>query len=393
MKILYITNSRIPTLKAYGVNIIKTCEALAKMGANVTLIAGRLSGSKGAPDVFSYYKIQKIFDLHYVPAFDAVSRGWPIGFWINQLSFSFSVIFSKIVWANRKNAFLARDEISALLLSLFGFEVFYDMHGFPVRNLWLWRIIIRNISGVMVTNQWKKEQCLSVFNVPENRIVVATNGFDASLFDKDKDKKELRTELALPFNKTIVLYSGHLYDWKGANVLLEAARQFSKLDLILPNCIFVFVGGNESEVAEFQEKAEGLENILILGHKPHNDIPKYLQAADVLVLPNSLKSKNKRYVLFSKYDTSPIKLFEYMASGTPIVASNLPSIREILEDASALLVEPDNPKALAEGISILLNDKKLGVHLAERALAKSKEYTWDKRGERILGFIKKINHV
>ena len=85
-----------------------------------------------------------------------------------------------------------------------------------------------------------------------------------------------------------------------------------------------------------EKKAKGSENILVLGHKPHKTMPVFLKAADVLVLPNSAKEE------ISRSYTSPLKLFEYMASGRPIVASDLPSIREVLNENNSLLVSPDS---------------------------------------------------
>lgn len=151
--------------------------------------------------------------------------------------------------------------------------------------------------------------------------------------------------------------------------------------------LFVFVGGTESDILVFREKARGADNILILGHKPPADIPKYLKSADVLVLPNSQFSRNVRFAVYSRYDTSPIKLFEYMASGTPIVASRLSSIQEILNEENAMFVPPDDPQELLRGIQSALLNPALSLARAERALLDSKKYTWDRRAERIAQFI------
>ena len=85
---------------------------------------------------------------------------------------------------------------------------------------------------------------------------------------------------------------------------------------------------------------------------------------------------------------SPLKLFEYMASGRPIIASDLPALREILNDKNALFFEPGNADDLARAIKMLKQSQALGYHLSQQALSDVKEYTWDKRALKILDFIR-----
>ena len=117
------------------------------------------------------------------------------------------------------------------------------------------------------------------------------------------------------------------------------------------------------------------------GRQPHQKIPLYLKAADVLVLPNK-----KGESISEKY-TSPLKLFEYMVSQRPIVASNLPSIREILNENNAILFEPNNFKSLALGIKKLIQNKDLAEHLANQAWLEAQKYTWSTRTKKIIEFI------
>jgi len=106
-----------------------------------------------------------------------------------------------------------------------------------------------------------------------------------------------------------------------------------------------------------------------------------LFAADALVLPNSAKAK------ISSHYTSPLKLFEYMASRRPIVASDLPSLREVLRDGeNAVLVKPDNPRALAEGIERALSDAELAARIGRQAREDVEQYTWEKRAVNITTF-------
>ena len=121
-------------------------------------------------------------------------------------------------------------------------------------------------------------------------------------------------------------------------------------------------------------------NIFLLGSKKHAEIPKWMKLSDVLVLPNSGKQD------ISKLYTSPIKMFEYMASGVIIVASDLPSIREVLNEKNSILVEPDKVKSLVGGIDRALNDE--NTILTDKALRDVKAYDWSERASNILNFIK-----
>jgi glycosyltransferase involved in cell wall biosynthesis len=109
-----------------------------------------------------------------------------------------------------------------------------------------------------------------------------------------------------------------------------------------------------------------------------------LRDADVLILPN-------RPSAISTDFTSPLKLFEYMASGRPIVASDLPSFREILRDGeNALLVEAGNPQALVAGITRIKDDPALAARLARQAAADVRDYTWPRRAERLEAYFRTV---
>jgi len=374
MNIVFIVNVKIPTDKAYGISVVHTCSALAGLGHSVTLIAPDI-GQDGK-DVYLYYGVEKNFKTIYISV--TYFRLWGrVGFWARQIIFSTKLVFFGGI--SGEGAVITRDPLSGVLLYLRGLRVFFDMHGFPKKMLWAWKIGVKCFLGIIVTNGWKVDPCVNLLSLSRKKILVAPNGFDEKQFIAIEKKETARKKLRLPKGQ-LALYTGHLYDWKGAHVLAEAT-------VYLPDVTILFVGGTPNEISEFKKKYGAYPNVIFVGQKPHVDIPIYLAAADVLVLPNSNISHSKRLHGYSKFETSPIKLFEYMASGRPIIASDLPSIREIIDGESALLVPPDDPKVLAEGIEKILGDKTLGESIAERAKKKGEEYTWQKRGERIINFI------
>ena len=108
----------------------------------------------------------------------------------------------------------------------------------------------------------------------------------------------------------------------------------------------------------------------------------YLAAADVLVLPNSGKFK------ISRSHTSPLKLFEYMASNRPIIASDLPSLREILDETTATFFSADDPEDLAKRINEVLSHIEVTNGLTKKALQVVQKYSWANRGEAIINFMR-----
>lgn len=171
-----------------------------------------------------------------------------------------------------------------------------------------------------------------------------------------------------------MVYAGHLYPWKGVGTLLDALP-------LLPGVQATVVGGHpkEPDLERLQDRAAQLgvgDRVRFTGLVEPPCVAALLGEADVLVLPNVQTTISAAY-------TSPLKLFEYMAAGRPIVASDLPALREVVDEESAVLVEPGRPDALAAGIARLLDDRGLGHRLAARARLLVEEYSWAKRAERL----------
>ncbi len=232
--------------------------------------------------------------------------------------------------------------------------------------------------GVIIHNQWKAKRAQELLSLSQAHILCEPNAVDIQEFDIAVSRDEAREKLNLPLDKKIVVYTGHLYSWKGVDTLALAAQKLSREYLV------VFVGGNSEDVQHFRETYGNISNIVIAGFRPHHEIPLWQKAADVLVLPNTAKED------ISKYYTSPMKLFEYAASKRPIVASRIPSITELVDDTRALLVEPDNARELAQNILRVGTDTALGDGRSKIAYTWVLEHTWEKRAERIIDFMKTV---
>ena len=142
------------------------------------------------------------------------------------------------------------------------------------------------------------------------------------------------------------------------------------------------VGGHakEPDLGRLKALASSLgisDRVTFTGLVEPGRVADLLRQADVVALPNPPSAISTRF-------TSPLKLFEYMAAGRPIVASDLPSVREVLHhDVDALLVTPGDPAAMAAAIERLLADPALATRLADAALSAVPAYSWDRRAERL----------
>lgn len=375
-RLFLIFHGRFPGEKAASLFAAKSAEAFADAGLDVIVLVPRRRGIDSR-DAYGYFGVKKNFSVVELSA--SQLSGAPllrkVSFWLSYRSFSKSVKAyladhvgpNDIVYSNETLPLLAASSVSS--------NIFYEMHDFPESKLKLFARFLKKTKWILVHNKWKRERMVKAFGIPVEAMLCEPNAVDVPSFALKMSKEEARKKLDLPLDKKIAVYTGHLYAWKGVDTLAKAA------DMLGSNTWVVFVGGTPRDVAAFSARHSDSKNILITGHKKHAEIPLWQCAADVLVLPNSGKEA------ISLYYTSPMKLFEYMASGRPIVASDIPSIREIVNEKSALLVPPDDATSLAAALTILFADPRKGEALAEQALKDVSKHTWTQRAARILAFI------
>lgn len=377
MKLAYIVNARIPTEKAHGYQVCKMCEEFSKNGVDSCLYFPTRKNFI-EEDLFEYYSVEENFLVNKIKMFDFIY--WERFFFrrgqvFQSLFFLLKLLFVKI---EKDNIIYTRDSEIAWLFKKRGYQVYFEAHFWPQSKNSLYRYFLKEVDGIICNSHGTMERHKQS---GLKRLLVAPNGVDLDEFKIDKTKDELRAELDLPRDKKIVMYVGHLYGWKGVDTVVEVAKLMKdKHDFV-----FVLIGGTNEDIEKYSSlfKEEKLENILLLGRKKKSDIPKYLKSADILLLPNTPVSTES-----IKY-TSPIKMFEYMASGVAIVASDLPSIREVLNDSNVSLVSTGDSEALEKSIVGLLGDKDDYRGKVERALEDVKAYSWKKRALKIKELIEK----
>lgn len=377
MRLIYIVNARIPTEKAHGVQIMKSCEAFAQEGVNLELwVPNRVT--QITQDIFDFYGVKKNFVIKKIQSFDAFRFEKYLGklsFWIQSILFlrklnSCHLELDTLVYT--------RNAEIAWLFARKGHRVVYEAHQWPTSKVWLYQRLLRNVPFIVCNSQgteteFKKHGFTNT--------LVSPNGVDLTVFSVQKNVHEVREHLHLPLDKKIVMYTGHLYAWKGTDVIVSVAKALIADTRIL----FVLVGGTKKDIQKYQNiiEKENLSSVVLCGHKTQGEIPDYLSSADVLLLPNiPISEESERY-------TSPIKMFEYMASRKPIVASDLPSIREILGPENAILAIPGNTESFAKGVTKAIEDVTFVEQITSRAFSDVQNYTWKKRAQKILYFLSK----
>ncbi len=375
-KLFLVFHGRFPSNKAASLFVAKSCEAFAESGLDTVLIVPRRLGrEKGDPH--EYYKVKKDFQIVYLPVIDLKEFWLPnsVRFFVSFLSFSVTTFVHLRIHAKKNDIVYSNESLPLYLVSFFYPKTFYEMHDFPESKLFFFGMFLRRMKWVLIHNRWKVEQAKATFKINNRSILCEPNAVDLKDFDSKVTRDEARDKLQLPLDKNIVVYTGHLYGWKGANILANAAQELGSEYLV------AFVGGIPEDVAHFKKLYGNCTNILIVGFRPHFEVPLWQKAADILVLPNTAKEK------ISNLYTSPMKLFEYAASKRPIVASRIPSITELVDDETVFFATPDDVHSLAETIKEASEKKELSEKRSAAAYVWVTEHTWGKRAKRITSFM------
>jgi glycosyltransferase involved in cell wall biosynthesis len=366
-KLYYIAGIRMPTEKAHGLQIASMCEAFGLAGYDTTLIVPARDNTI-TDSVYDYYDVEKVFTIRELKVYDFISR---LNFLGSFAFILFSAFFS--LWVRRymrrmDDSILYFRGVYNLIFVPRKYNPILELHDIPERPNILWRYLISKPKKIIVITHGLRDDLVKLGR-DESSILVAPDAVDVDKFDIAISREEARVRTGLPLDRKIAMYTGHLYAWKGVDTLIEAGR-------LIPDIDIVIVGGTDELIAEKRRYVteEGLTNINILGRVKHSEIPFYLKSADVLVLPNSATD-----VISSRY-TSPLKLFEYMASGRPIVASDIPSIREVVDGDMVTFFDADSYSCLSKCIMDELSNENFSLNKAKKAHEKLiNSYTWHKR--------------
>jgi glycosyltransferase involved in cell wall biosynthesis len=392
VRILYLADVRFPLERANGIQTMETCHALARRGHDVSLVV-RPDTHSPARDPLEYYGLPPQAGLHIDRA---PVTGPALARRIGYLSFA----CGRALGVTRNDVIMTRDlGVASLLLALprtIRAPLVYESHGYAPA-------VAAALPALVETATAPSPAKLRRLAKREARVWKSAEGYvaiTAALADEmrarhgarerwivlhdgvrivpgarfNAEHRSLVPRAAAPYSP-IVAYAGHLYPWKGVDVLLEALAR-------VPSAQGLIIGGHpeESDLGRLKALAGRLgiaSRVEFAGIVEPSRVHELLQRADILALPNPESAISTRF-------TSPLKLFEYMSAGRAIVASDLPSIREVLHhEVDALLVAPGNPDAFAAAIERLVAQPGLAARLARAAFDAAWGFSWDHRAERL----------
>lgn len=376
INVVYISNSTIPSRTANSIHVMKMCQALASNGCRVTLLApdNKSEYELGSECVFDYYGVDPCFEIYKLPWFGIKGR-----------AYIYSALCAKKVREIQPDLVFGRDIIGCALSSFLKLPLIFESHSPIVECGILPRLFFnllsqsKNLEKFVVITHALKKKYLKTHPHLERKIYVAPDGADLV--------PNGTRPICLPSagKRLQVGYVGHLYQGKGMEVVSLLAAQCDWAD-------FHVVGGLETDITYWKSKCSKIRNIKFHGYVPSNEVASYQIAFDVLLLPNQMtvtphgggKSNIGAW-------TSPLKLFEYMAASKPIIASDLPVLREVLEDErNALLCAHDNHQEWVDALERIRANPSLANQLGKIAYKDFNSlYTWYSRARCLIEQAKK----
>ncbi len=370
MKIACITPSRIPSSTANSIQAVKATHALASLGHDVRLYFPG-GGNIAWEEMVDPYELSARFDFCPLAANPYLKR--------------YDFVWKSIRLARRWKADLVYTWLpqAAWLAGKQGLPAVLEMHDrlTGLAGPWFFRWFLGSKKEkrlLIITRALQKalEKQLREFIDP-SIIQIAPNGVDLERYQYLPDAPASRSLLDLPQRFTAI-YTGHFYAGRGMNLLFELAG-------LLPDVSFVWVGGKPEEVSAWQARIDsaGIKNLILTGFVPKMQLPLYQAAGDVLLMPyeESIAGSSGGN---SATICSPMKMFDYLATGRVIVSSELPVLHEVLNVSNAIFCPPVNSASWAKTIQEIKNDPDRAAFLARQARLDARQYSWINRASMAL---------
>ena len=364
MKILVPAAFEAGSNLAHAINTVKMAEGFAKLGHDVTIACRQsLEGEAEMDFLSSQYALR--VPLRWVQL--------RLRFFSRQLDphWDFAMQLLPLLINSRPNFVYSRNYIAPWLSSLLRIPTAAESHAAPDTDSGPFHRFIQGTGHrqfrTLTTISSVLQDGFIAKGVTAEKILVLPDAVDLEVFTPPDTLPQ--SPFAAGPN---VVYTGHLYDYKGIPVILDAAES-------LPQIRFHLIGGREEDIAQIQKKivGRGLLNVTLHGHKPRSELPIYLWHADALLLVPSGLHPSARW-------TSPVKLGEYLVSGRPVISSDIPALRAWLSEEETLFVEPDNPEVLARAIMWLLHNPGKVFEMTANARIMSQDLCYSKRAAKIL---------
>jgi glycosyltransferase involved in cell wall biosynthesis len=379
MKILLAAPTYLPSRRANTLQVLKMAQATKLCGHDVFVLVPN-PGEKEIPDWDSlalHYGLHQKFDIEWIPI-KPNFRGYDYGLKVTKY---FSRLGADILYTRLPQA--------AAYASSLNIPTIYEVHDLPggIMGPWLFRRFMKGrgaIRLVIITQSLKAAISQKIIPLPDYpRAVVEPDGVDLIRYKNLPSPMDARKSLRsgkypeISASNFTVGYTGHFYPGRGVDIILEMAARCPDID-------FLLVGGDPHAVSKFQDKVHrrGITNIILTGFIPNSEIPCFQAACDVLLMPYQLEVAASSGGDIAHY-LSPLKLFEYLACSRVILSSNLPVLKEVLNERNAILLPPDDVQTWVAALQDIKNDPTLRVSLSKQARKDSFVYSWEARAERI----------
>lgn len=357
MRVLYASDTALPSQAANTVQSLWTAHALQHEGHEVKFVA-RVIGA-GPEEICTQYGLDGPLRLEA-----ARTLRWPLRSW------QYAIAVGLMARTGAFDVLVTRSEKSALVAKRLGVHTLLELHA-PVRSRGLLRRISRGRGPALVTISAALRD--AVRRQVGERIPVTVIHDGAS-----SRSPMVRNEVPRSWSDCMTVgYVGHLYTGKGMETVAELAERCEWAN-------FVVVGGEHDDLERWRSRLDQRTNITFLGHHAHREIPGILAGLDVGLLPNRTVVRDSGGQDIGEW-TSPLKMFEYMAAGLAIIASDLPSLCEVLVDeVNALMCPPEDVDAWVATLGRLADDPELRERLGTRARTDLEQhYSWRRRAQRL----------
>jgi glycosyltransferase involved in cell wall biosynthesis len=365
MKIAFISTSVVPSKSANSIQIMKVVQAFKQSGQDVQLWLPEFNKSDWTV-IAENYGLDTEFDVIWLP----------FSPFFKQYDFSAKAIAAAIGWG--ADVIYTWALQAAVLARSLGKTTVMEFHDFPMgRNgPFLFNIYKRfnRKKLTLCTTRALAEGLENNFQMhfSDNELQIAPNGTETERYANLPPTERARKELGLKDGFTVE-YSGHFYPGRGMEMLTEIARS-------LPEINFLWVGGNQEDITPWQKSLaeQSINNVSITGFIPNRWLPLYHAAADVLVMPYGKQISGSSGGGIARV-INPMKMFDYLAAGKPIIASEIPVFHEILTEATAIFCEPENAPEWVNAITLLKNDPEKREQMSLHAKESAEKYTWKNR--------------
>lgn len=369
MRIAQIVPSRIPNTTANSLQGMKMAQAFTELGHDLRLYAPGIDPELPWEQLAENYGLRTQFEIEWLP-----SRRW-----LRRYDFARAAVSAAGRWG--VDLIYTRLPQAAAFAARRGAPTIHEIHDTPKGRggprLLRGYLAAPGAQRLVVITRALADALQARYGISPDLLQVAPDGVDLERYDQLPDPATARQQLGLPEGFTAG-YTGHLYAGRGVDLILALARQ-------LPEMRFLIAGGRRHDVLRVQEElnAQSIDNVTLTGFIPNAEIANYQAACDVLLMPYQSQVAASSGGDIASY-LSPMKLFEYLASGRPIMASQLPVLGEVLNEENAVLLPGDDVAGWAAALQALEADQGQRQRLGQAARASAQQYSWRARAERIL---------